>query len=252
MPKHTPQSVLLSVLLAIVCLFSSMQASAQNLAITQIDRNIPRFQQQVERINQGNVDVLWIGDSITRRWEADGKDVWEKYYGNRNVMNFGISADHTAHVLWRLAKAPMNKISPKIVILLIGTNNLGLKKPNSNEPFSTPAETVEAIQLIVDRLKELYPNAKIVLMELFPRGASSQDPLRLGVQEVNRQLEKIFADNEVEQVQLCNINKLLLNEKGELTKEIMSDFLHPTDAGYEIWAKAVEPMIVDALGENVN
>ncbi len=227
----------------------SPQTQAQNLAITSIDRNIPRFQQQVERLNQGNVDILWIGDSITRRWEADGKDVWEKYYGSRNAMNFGISADHTAHVLWRLEHAPMEKISPKIIILLIGTNNLGLRKPNSSDPFSTPSETVEGIQKIVNRLKDLYPKTKIVLMELFPRSASSTDALRLGVQEVNQQLESLYQNTNVDNVKLCNINNLLLDAKGELTQEIMSDYLHPTAAGYEIWANAVEPMIVEALEE---
>lgn len=226
----------------------SLNAFAQNLAITKINRDIPRFQQQVERIKQGKVDILWIGDSITRRWEADGKKVWEKYYSKRNAMNFGISADHTAHVLWRLENAPMNSISPKIVIILIGTNNLGLKKSN-NEPFSTPNETVEGIQLIVNRVKDLYPTTKVVLMEVFPRSANANDPLRLGVQQINKQLEAIYANNSVENVQLCSINDLLLNEKGELTKEIMSDYLHPTEAGYEIWARAVEPMIADALEE---
>ncbi|MBR4751073.1 MAG: hypothetical protein IK077_04880 [Thermoguttaceae bacterium] len=235
---------------AALCLvFFSLPAFAQNLAITQIERDVPRFRQQVERLNQGEVDILWIGDSITNRWETNGKEVWEKYYGNRKAMNFGIAADHTAHVLWRLANAPMNKISPKITILLIGTNNLGLKKPNSDEPFSSPAETVEGIQSIVDRLKELYPDTKILLMELFPRGAQPNDSLRLGVDEVNRSLEAIYAHNAVENVQLYSINDLFLAKDGTLPEEIMPDRLHPSEKGFEIWAKAVEPMIADALGE---
>ena len=230
-------------------LFFSLSSFAQNLAITQINRDIPRFRQQVERLNQGDVDVLWIGDSITNRWETNGKNVWEKFYAGRKTMNFGIAADHTAHVLWRLANAPMNKISPKIVILLIGTNNLGLKKPNSDEPFSNPAETIEGIQAVVNRLKELYPTTKILLMELFPRSVEPNDPLRLGVNEVNKGLEGIYARGAVKNVQLCSINDLFLAKDGKLPEEIMPDGLHPSEKGFEIWAKSVEPMIADALGE---
>lgn len=229
--------------------FFSTSSYAQNLATAQIERNIPRFQQQVERMNQGDVDILWIGDSITNCWESTGKDVWEEYYGNRKAMNFGISADHTAHVLWRLNNAPMENISPKIVILLIGTNNLGLKKPNSDEPFSTPAETVEGVQAIVDRLTELYPETKILLMELFPRGAQANDPLRLGVNEVNTGLEAIYSHNAVDNVQLYNINELFLAEDGALSCDIMPDYLHLSEKGFELWAKAIEPMIADALEE---
>ncbi len=229
---------------------SSSLSFAQNLATTLEDRNIDRYQQQVERMNQGDVDLLWVGDSITHFWERAGKDVWDKYYGNRKAMNFAIGGDRTGHVLWRMANSPMDKISPKMTVVMIGTNNIGHKKPNSSDMHSTPAETVEGIQLIVNQLKEKYPETKILLLEVFPRGNKADDPLRVAVNEINSGLEKIFSDNAVENVQLYSINDLFLTEDGELTKEIMPDFLHPSTAGYEIWAQAIEPMIADGLGES--
>ena len=149
-------------LVPLLCLFFALPAFAQNLAITLENRDIPRFHEQAERLAQGDVDVLWVGDSITHRWEKAGQKVWENYYGSRKAMNFGIGGDRTSQVLWRLENSPMDKISPKLSIVMIGTNNLGHKKPNSQERFSTPQETVEGIQAIVNKLKDLYPELFLV------------------------------------------------------------------------------------------
>ena len=223
---------------------------AQNLATSLENRDIDRYRAQKERMEQGDVDLLWVGDSITHFWETNGKAVWDKYYGARKAMNFAISGDRTGHVLWRIANSPMDKISPKMTVVMIGTNNIGHKKPNSDEMHSTPAETVEGIQMIVSQLKEKYPETKILLLEVFPRDQRPDGKFRKAVNEINAGLEAIYADGKVENVQLYSINDLLLAKDGELTKEIMPDSLHPSQAGYEIWAKAIEPMIADALGDS--
>ena len=242
-------SFLTLALTTIVALMASI-ANAQNLATTLENRDLPRYKEQLERMDQGNVDILWVGDSITHFWERAGKDVWEKYYGNRNAMNFGIGGDRTGHVLWRMANSPMDKINPKLTVVMIGTNNIGHKKPNSNEMHSTPAETVEGVQAIVNELKAKYPETKILLLEVFPRGNKPDDRLRIAVNEINKGLEAVYANNAVENVQLYDIGDLFLTADGVLTPEIMPDFLHPSAEGYEIWAKAIEPMVADALGEN--
>ncbi len=248
--KNYLNSRLLTVALTLVAVFSTAVSFAQNMGTTLENRDIPRFHEQAERMAQGNVDLLFVGDSITHNWERPGKDVWEKYYGNRNAMNFGIGGDRTGHVLWRMANSPMDKISPKMTVVMIGTNNIGHKKPNSNEMHSTPAETVDGIKEIVNQLKEKYPETNILLLEVFPRGNKPDDPLRLAVNEINRGLEAIYANNAVENVQLYDIGDLFLEKDGTLPPEIMPDFLHPNEAGHEIWAKAIEPMVADALGDN--
>lgn len=249
MKKLEPKFLLSGFLTLLIALLTSI-TYAQNLAITLEDRNIDRYQQQKARMEQGDVDLLWVGDSITHFWETTGKEVWDSYYGNRKAMNFAISGDRTGHVLWRIANSPMDKISPKMAVVMIGTNNIGHKKPNSNEMHSSPAETVEGVQAIIDQLKEKYPTTKILLLEVFPRGNKPDDRLRYAVDEINSGLEAIYANNAVENVQLYSINDLFLEEDGTLTKEIMPDFLHPSKEGYEIWARAIEPMIADGLGEN--
>ena len=242
---RTP-AFLLSVCVALVSSF----ALAQNPATTLESRDLPRYQEQKQRMEQGDVDLLWVGDSITHFWEGTGKEVWNKFYGDRKAMNFAISGDRTGHVLWRMANSPMDKISPKMTVVMIGTNNIGHKKQNSDQMHSTPEETVEGIQAIVDQLKSYYPETKILLLEVFPRDEKPDGKYRQAVNSINEGLRKIYADGAVENVQLYSINDLLLTKDGVLTKEIMPDSLHPSAAGYEIWANAIEPMIAEALGDS--
>ncbi|MBR2005330.1 MAG: hypothetical protein IJ991_14260 [Thermoguttaceae bacterium] len=230
-------------------------AVTENLAVTLENRDIDRFKKQAERMAQGNVDLLWIGDSITHGWEGGGKDVWAEYYGDRNAMNFGISGDRTGHVLWRLENSPVDKINPKMTIIMIGTNNIGHtvdKMDGDNKvraQHSSPAETVQGVQAVVDKVKALYPTTKILLLEVFPRDHKVGDKFRKDVDAINAGLRDIYAGGKVENVQLYSINDLFLTEDGTLPKEIMPDMLHPNAAGYKIWADALEPMIADGLGE---
>ncbi len=231
--------VLMLGLLILTC--SLATNAAENTAITEVNRDCDRFQSQAKRMSEGNVDLLMVGDSITHFWETNGKNVWNKYYANRNAMNFGISGDKTQQVLWRLANAPTDKISPKMAVVMIGTNNIGHKDGN------TPSQTVEGVQKIVDVLKGKYPKMKILLLEVFPRSPKATDNLRIKVDEINKGLRKIYQDKKVENVQLYSINELFLDKDGNLPNTIMPDFLHPNEAGYEIWAKAIEPMVSEVL-----
>ena len=88
-----------------------------------------------QRVQQGKVDLIFIGDSITAGWEGAGKDVWQKYYAKRNAVNLGIGGDQTQHVLWRLDHGNIDGISPKLAVLMIGTNNAA----SSKSPFRLPA-----------------------------------------------------------------------------------------------------------------
>lgn len=211
--------------------------------VARMDRNswVDRFELQKARISKGNVDLMMIGDSITHGWhrKPDNINVWNEYYGNRNALNFGIGGDRTEHVLWRLMNSPLDKISPKMAVLMIGTNNLGTKM--------TPEQTVEGIQKIVSFLKEKFPKMKILLLEIFPRGEKLNDPMRIQVIRTNQILRKVFVN--VENVELYSLYDLFVNKDGVLPRDLMPDFLHPDVEGYLIWAKAIEPKIMEALGE---
>lgn len=213
--------------------------SDPNVAITEVNRDGKRFREQSARMAQGNVDLLMIGDSITHGWEGKGKDVWQKYYGHRNAMNFGIGGDRTEHVLWRLAHSPLDKINPKMAVVLIGTNNIG--RPER----STPNHTIEGVKKVVAVLKEKFPKMKILLLEVFPRDEQPDAERRIKVNQINEGLRKAFTS--VENVQLYSIGDLFCDKNGVLRKDLMPDFLHPNAEGYELWAQAMEPMIAETV-----
>jgi len=201
-----------------------------------------RHEEKVALMKKGDVELLMIGDSITHGWEGAGKEVWDKYYANRKILNDGFSGDRTEHVLWRLQHSPLDAIHPKAITIMIGTNNIG-------HGSSSPKETAEGIRAIVDLLQKQYPDAKIFVLYVFPRNDTPlRDSMRndnpdLGakVREINSYLPEMVG--KLKNVTLVDIGYLFLDENGTLPKSIMPDLLHPNAEGYEIWAKAVEPIL---------
>lgn len=200
-----------------------------------------RFQMQSDRIAQGNVDLLLIGDSITHGWDNDsGKRVRDYYYGDRNYVNFGIGGDQTGHVIWRLEHAPMDKIHPKAAMVLIGINNLWVV---CNQD---PALVARGTKTIVDKLESLYPDIKILVLFTFVTGKEGNDPTRCRVAQANAVLLDLLRGDP--QVTVRDLNYLWLDEANGVRPELMADFVHPTEAGYKLWAAAVEPEISSFLG----
>jgi len=199
---------------------------------------IQRHESFNNRVKQGNVDLLLIGDSITQGWEGAGKEAWASHYTKRNAVNLGIGGDRTQHVLWRLDNGNIEGISPKLAVLMIGTNN-------SNGTDNTAEEIGVGIQAIVKKLREKLPTTKVLILAVFPRG-EKPNPQR----EKNAKASEIaskLADNE--SIFFLDIGPKFLTADGTLTKEIMPDFLHLTPKGYEIWAEAIEPSVVKLMGE---
>jgi lysophospholipase L1-like esterase len=199
------------------------------------------------RIAQGNVDLLFIGDSITHFWEGapywegeEGKEVWQKYYGNRNAANLGFSGDHTEHVLWRLDHGNIDGIAPKLAVVMIGTNNA------AHPPVDCPEDIAAGVKAIVDKLRAKLPTTKILLMAIFPRGADNSDAYRQTGQAANKIISKLADDKNV---YYLDIGQKFLNPDGTLSTNIMPDLLHPNARGYEIWAESIEPTVAKLMGE---
>ncbi len=199
-----------------------------------------RHAQKLELVKKGDIDLVFIGDSITHSFEGrHGKAMWDKYYVPRKALNLGYSGDRTEHVLWRIDNGELDGLSPKLAVIMIGTNNTGHRQD--------PPEAIAAgIRLILDRLRAKQPKMKILLLAIFPRGAKPQDKLRAINDGANKLIAK-FADNE--SIYFLNINDKFLTEDGTLTREIMPDLLHPRAKGYQIWAEAIEPMVAKLMGE---
>lgn len=197
-----------------------------------------RHEANCARIAQGNVDLLLIGDSITHGWDGAGKEIQEYFYGDRSYVNMGFGGDQTQHVLWRLENAPMDKIQPKAAVLLIGINNLWGEWPNCEENVAL------GIKACVDKLQSLYPEIKILVLDIF----MAQQPdsgCRTRAAGTNARLPEIFKD--YKNVQILDINDLWLGADGVIPKELMGDLVHPTRAGYILWGNRVDPIVAKML-----
>lgn len=242
------QSIMKCFLLAAAVVCSVLNAAMANSAIVPVPREKPEAIAQhnkfVERAKRGNIDVLFIGDSITNHWRNPqrGKPIWDAYFAPLNAVNFGISSDRTEHVLWRLRNGEGEGYSPKAVVLLIGTNNMGMRK-DSPVPYNTPEETVEGITAVVQELRVRFPSAKILLLGVFPRNEPESDRRRQ-VREVNAAIAKL---DDREHVFFLDIGHLFLLEDGTIPKAFMPDLVHPSRKGYEIWGNAIREPLAELL-----
>lgn len=207
-----------------------------------IDWWLPRHEQKLADAKAikdagGKIDLLFIGDSITQGWEKEGVATWEKHYAKRNAFAIGFGGDRTENVLWRFHHGALENMSPKLVVLMIGTNNTGHRHED-------PKTTAAGIKNLLGELKQRLPDSKILLLAIFPRDEKPDGFLRQINNGVNA-IIKDYADNKT--VFFADINAAFLTKEGILPKKIMPDLLHPNEEGYDIWAKALEPHLQKLL-----
>jgi lysophospholipase L1-like esterase len=150
------------------------------------------------------------------------------------VANFGIAGDTTQGVLWRLQNGEGQGYKPKVIILMIGTNNTGR---------NSPPEIAMGVANVVFELRKDFPEAKILLLGIFPRSFRGQ-PVLKQIGEINQLISTL---NDNQHVFYRDIGPLFLAADGTIPKDIMSDGLHPTSKGYEIWAGAVQDTLVKLM-----
>ena len=223
----------------------SAVAAETNTALVPVPRDFPtnwmaRHEENVATAKQGGVDVLFLGDSITDGWHWDtgGRRIWEKTFAPRHAANFGIGYDRIQNVLWRVENGELDGITPKIVVLLIGTNNTC--NEDDGKPRNTTPQIIAGVSNLVHRIEVHLPRAKIILFGIFPRGEKS-DPIREQVKAVNAGIAKLAN----ERIKFLDIGDKFLAADRTLPREMFLDLLHPNEKGYQIWADA----IVQALDE---
>jgi len=196
-----------------------------------------RWESQLKAIESNKeCELFFIGDSITQAWDGTGKATWEKEFERYKPINFGISGDRTEHVIWRMRNAPeLSKLKPKVAVIMIGTNNTGHDKRDA-------ADTADGIKTIVSDLRALWPDTKIILFGVFPRGDTAEHPLR----KINNSVNEIIAKfDDGKHVHYIDITDDFLDDDGSLPKTIMPDLLHLSPQGYEIWGKALATKLKD-------
>ncbi|OLD80940.1 MAG: hypothetical protein AUF67_10110, partial [Acidobacteria bacterium 13_1_20CM_58_21] len=195
--------------------------------------------QLLRKAKQGETDVYFEGDSITRRWGAtDYPELlanWKQNFFGWNAADFGWGADQTQNILWRLENGELDGVNPKVVVLLAGTNNVGNTAVHDDADVRAD-DVTRGLQAIVRVIETKAPAATIIVTGLFPRNDNmSFMPV---IDRINGNLSKI-ADGQ--KVRYLNINHKLADHDGRLFDGMMNarDKLHPTLKAYQIWADAL-------------
>lgn len=201
----------------------------------------------VELARRGGIDALFLGDSLTDYWRSTGEVAWSRCFAPLRAANFGISGDRTQQLLWRLTQGELEGLKPpKVVVLLIGTNNLdaGLGE-NSLTPRNSVPEIVEGIAEVAGTIQRQVPTCHLLLHGLLPRGLP-EAPVRREISMINQQLQSLHAGDS--SVTFADLGPRLLSPDGTTGSAFDSDMLHLSAAGYESWAGLLEPMVRRLLG----
>ena len=215
--------------------------SAQNSALVPAPFQVERHEAFVAEARAGGIECLLMGDSITDWWRRAGGELYGRIFEPLGCANFGIAGDRTQGVLWRMENGELEGYSPRLMMLMIGTNNLSGRRSAPN----TPAEIAMAIATIVAKFRTTFPDAKVLLLGVFPRGADPTSPYREPIRRIN---ELIAHLDDGEHVRFMDIGDRFLERDGSISEEVMPDGLHPSTRGYEIWAEAVMPTFREMMG----
>jgi lysophospholipase L1-like esterase len=197
----------------------------------------------VAKAKAGGIDLYMEGDSITDFWEHKHKANWQRAFAGWKAADFGISGDRTQHVLWRIENGELEGVNPKVIVLMIGTNNL---PANTVYGANTVDETFDGVKAIVAKMQELAPAAHILVLGVFPR---EDKPLGDKIKALN---DKIATLDDGKLVKYLNINDHFTNADGKLLPGVMlKDKLHPDEKGYDAWAAAIRPQLTEWLGPPV-
>jgi len=203
----------------------------------------------LRRGQSGPIGLLFLGDSITARWIL-APHIWNAYYGKYSPANFGVGGDKTQNVIWRIEHGELDHVHPQVVVFLLGTNNTG----SNGVPSNTAAEITAADTKIVHLIQAKIPEAKVLILGIFPRGArkNRDGSLDTGVEKngviraVNAELAKL---DDGRTIRFLDIGSVFLGQDGKPPFSIMPEQLHPSPAGYQLWADAMKPTLDQMLGE---
>lgn len=188
---------------------------------------------------KGGFDVMFLGDSITSAWLAKdrGKEIWDREIAPLNAANFGASGECTQNVLWRFEHGELEgTLDPKVLVFLLGTNNTGTQNDK-------PEEIAAGVGAILKTFHARFPKAKILLLAILPRSAK---PLRINNENTNKLLAKFDG---FWNIKYLDIGQRFLEPNGQTSHKLLGDGLHPTAAGYQVWADAIVPEIKAALAK---
>ncbi|MGF1529997.1 MAG: GDSL-type esterase/lipase family protein [Puniceicoccaceae bacterium] len=203
-----------------------------------------RFAEKCAEMEQrgAEVQILLIGDSILHYLENTGQQPYAEFLQPYGVINFGFSSDRTEHALWRLKNAPLESISPRAAVVLIGTNNTGQRNDSASD-------VLRGIQLVCEEVTTRLPSTQVILLHLLPKGRDPAHPARLTDQEINQSLAVLAEHNP--KLSVVDFNHVFLDQQNPLTirRDLMPDYLHPNAAGYHILLAELKTYLLPFLSQ---
>ena len=183
-------------------------------------------------------DVVFIGDSITEGWTRN-QEIWDKAWGKYKAANFGIGGDRTQHVIWRIEEGELDTMNPKVVVLMIGTNNT---------LDDSAKDIAKANRKIVRMIHDKLPDTKILLLAVFPRGprtmrGTMEDPWEMRMEKINAINADMAKLDNGDSIRYLDLGPKFMSADGTITKTIMPDQLHLSPAGYQIWVEGMAPLL---------
>ena len=205
---------------------------------------VAKHRELLDKAKRGRVDLYFEGDSITRRWEATHRENWDRNFAGWRAGNFGAGGDRTQNVLYRVLNGELDGVNPKVIVLLIGTNNVGFAPPGGDDS-ALVKDVAGGIKACLKALREKAPGAKILLVGITPRNTDGSTALMPTINRINKRIAK-FADGR--KVRFLDINDRLADKDGKLYEGVTDDGLHLTNKGYQAWADAMKPTLTEWLG----
>ena len=223
--------------LATVCVVALPEARQQGPLTAPVVSNEKRHAEFLEVARAGNIDLLFIGDSITDWWRNRGRAVWDRTWAPLKAANFGIAGERVEQLLWRVQNGTLEGFQAKVIVLMIGTNNLRRNPAND--------DIAGGIAFLAGEIQKRQPQAKLLVLGIFPRDAAPDTENRQRIKAINAQLAKL---EDKKALFYMDIGDRFLGSDGTISTDVMYDGLHPAERGYEIWAEAMLPKIKELMG----
>jgi beta-glucosidase len=196
--------------------------------------------------NRGPIDILLVGDSITQQWGSvlDGKPLnaaWQKHFGRYQTVNLGIAGDKTQNVLWRLDHGGVAGLEPRLVVLLVGNNNMFFTRETGVEAAA------QGIKACVDNLRGKFPLVPLIAVKIFPAHAPGHTFYE-DIRQTNAAIDALQLARDP-QVQVLDLWSEMTEPDGTLKRGLFqSDNIHLTqDGGYEFFAAKLQPLVAGLL-----
>ena len=200
-----------------------------------------RHEAVMERNRAVKPEYVVFGDSITHRWGGEpsgdnralgtGKTAWDSLFSSHAVTNMGFGSDYVDNAYYRLQLGELDGISPRVIIVLLGTNNLGGRK-------DAPRVCADNLKAFVSLARRKCPSSKILLLGILPREGKKLAPL---VRETNKMISGLADGNSVF---FANPGEEFLGEDGVSPKPgLLEDGLHPSARGYDILGKSLSVLL---------